>query len=178
MTLHRLKDHKYIDYPWWIVTCLVLQARQAGTSLPKSAVIHAHLGSCFATTPLLSSTMPSVAMRRSHAGISAVAGKDAQKLLMLARGMAKKRLDSPETANQYTKGGPESGEAVRLYVEVLKVISENTPVEGTCCCLLSYSCMTSCREYLLSQSRHPQNMDLALSSHMFRVSDGLAMLHS
>ena len=44
MTLHRLKDFKYIDYPWWIVTCLVLQARQAGTSLLQSALSHALLG--------------------------------------------------------------------------------------------------------------------------------------
>lgn len=36
MTLHRLKDYKYIDYPWWIITCLVLQARQAGTMLSHS----------------------------------------------------------------------------------------------------------------------------------------------
>ena len=32
MTLHRLKGYKIHDYQWWIVTCLVLQARQAGSS--------------------------------------------------------------------------------------------------------------------------------------------------
>ncbi len=42
---------------------------------------------------------------------------------MLARGMAKKRLANPEAAHQYTKGGPESGEAIRLYLEVLKVMA-------------------------------------------------------
>ena len=57
----------------------------------------------------------------SHAGVSGAAAKDAQKLLMLAKGMAKKRLDNPETAAQYTKGGPESGEAIRLYLAILEV---------------------------------------------------------
>ena len=54
---------------------------------------------------------------------------DAEKLLMLARGMAKKRLNGPEAAQQYTDGGPESGEAIRLYLQVLKVIAaEQTQV--------------------------------------------------
>lgn len=55
---------------------------------------------------------------------------------MLAKGMAKKRLDNPETAIQYTKGGPESGESIRLYLEVLKVIAGQTQIEDTQCCLL------------------------------------------
>lgn len=44
---------------------------------------------------------------------------------MLARGMAKKRLETPGTAQQYTHGGPESGEALRLYLEVLKVMFDH-----------------------------------------------------
>ena len=44
---------------------------------------------------------------------------------MLARGMAKKRLESPGTAQQYTRGAPESGEALRLYLEVLKVMADH-----------------------------------------------------
>jgi len=40
---------------------------------------------------------------------------------MLARGMAKKRVENPEAAKQYTGGHPESAEAIRLYLEVLKV---------------------------------------------------------
>ena len=31
MSLYRMKSHHRIAYLWWIVTCLVLQARQAGT---------------------------------------------------------------------------------------------------------------------------------------------------
>ena len=38
MTLHRLRDCNFVDYPWWIVTCLVLQARQAGATLTLSAL--------------------------------------------------------------------------------------------------------------------------------------------
>lgn len=33
MTLHRLKGHSRLDCLWWIVTCLVLQARQAGADV-------------------------------------------------------------------------------------------------------------------------------------------------
>ena len=31
MTLYRMKGQHSIAYLWWIVTCLVLQARQAGS---------------------------------------------------------------------------------------------------------------------------------------------------
>lgn len=42
MKLHRMKGH---DYLWWIVTCLLLQARQAG----------APMGPCLTTTLAMSS---------------------------------------------------------------------------------------------------------------------------
>ena len=38
MTLYRMKGHHKIAYLWWIVTCLVLQARQAGS--PSSFSMH------------------------------------------------------------------------------------------------------------------------------------------
>ena len=59
-------------------------------------------------------------IEKPHAG-PGEAAKGGQQLLMLARGMAKKRVENPEAAKQYTGGYPESAEAIRLYLEVLKV---------------------------------------------------------
>ena len=51
------------------------------------------------------------------------ASKNAEKLLMLARSMAQKRLEDPDAATPYAQSDRESGEAVRLYLEILKACS-------------------------------------------------------